>query len=108
MVESLGGTFLHHDGGVENSAAELHGKLAGAGMVLCPVDRLSHDACLAVKKACEARMKPFRMLRGSGLTSLARSLESLAASCANVVEPLKRASRAAGCRRSGCRGRPLP
>lgn len=83
MVESLGGTFIHHDGGVENSASELHGKLAGADMVLCPVDCVSHDACLAVKKACKARMKPFHMLRGSGLTSLARSLGSLAASCAN-------------------------
>jgi len=78
MVERLGCRFNHHDGGVESSPAELHGKLATADVVLCPVDCVSHDACLTVKKACKHTMKPFLMLRSSGLSALARSLEQLA------------------------------
>ncbi|GFK92608.1 hypothetical protein NNJEOMEG_00433 [Fundidesulfovibrio magnetotacticus] len=78
LVERRGGRFHHHDGGMENSASELHGKLASADVVLCPVDCVSHEACLAVKKACRNCMKPFHPLRSSGLSALARSLESLA------------------------------
>ena len=78
MVERMGCRFHHHDGGVENSTSELYGKLATADVVLCPVDCVSHEACQSVKKACKHCMKPFLMLRSSGLSSLARSLDQLA------------------------------
>lgn len=78
VVERQGGTFHHHDGGVEHSLSELHGKLAAADVVLCPVDCVSHEACMAVKKACKICMKPFMMLRSSGLSALARSLDAMA------------------------------
>ncbi|WP_243361133.1 DUF2325 domain-containing protein [Fundidesulfovibrio terrae] len=77
MVERQGLRFNHHDGGMESSPAELHGKLATADVVICPVDCVSHEACLTVKKACKHRMKPFVMLRSSGLSALARSLDQL-------------------------------
>jgi hypothetical protein len=77
MVERLGLRFHHHDGGLESSPAELHGKLATADVVICPVDCVSHEACQTVKKACKHRMKPFVMLRSSGLSALARSLDEL-------------------------------
>ncbi|MFP5239495.1 MAG: DUF2325 domain-containing protein [Acidobacteriota bacterium] len=79
LVERAGCRFHHHDGGVEHSPGELYGKLASADVVLCPVDCVSHDACQAVKKACKHCMKPFMMLRSSGLSALARSLDQLAA-----------------------------
>ncbi|WP_243438228.1 DUF2325 domain-containing protein [Fundidesulfovibrio soli] len=82
LVERAGCRFHHHDGGVEHSPGELYGKLASADVVLCPVDCVSHDACQAVKKACKHCMKPFMMLRSSGLSALARSLDQLAA-CVN-------------------------
>lgn len=82
IVERLGCRFHHHDGGVENSSSELYGKLASADVVLCPVDCVSHEACQAVKKACKHCLKPFHMLRSSGLSALARSLDQLAG-CAN-------------------------
>lgn len=78
MVERMGCRFHHHDGGVENSTSELYGKLAAADVVLCPVDCVSHEACQSVKKACKHCMKPFMMLRSSGLSALARSLDQLA------------------------------
>jgi len=80
LVERSGCRFHHHDGGVEHSPGELYGKLASADVVLCPVDCVSHDACQAVKKACKHCMKPFMMLRSSGLSSLVRSLNRLATS----------------------------
>jgi hypothetical protein len=77
MVERKGCRFHHHDGGVENSPSELYGKLSAADVVICPVDCVSHEACLSVKKACKHCMKPFLMLRSSGLSALARSLDQL-------------------------------
>lgn len=78
MVERAGCSFHHHDGGVEHSSSELYGKLSTADVVICPVDCVSHEACLAVKKACKNCMKPFLMLKSSGLSALARSLDQLA------------------------------
>jgi len=78
VVERQGCVFHHHDGGLENSPGELHGKLAAADMVLCPVDCVSHEACTTVKKACKHGMKPLHLLRSSGLSALVRSLDSIA------------------------------
>ena len=78
MVERAGCTFHHHDGGVENSPSELYGKLSTADVVICPMDCASHEACQVVKKACKNCMKPFLMLKSSGLSALARSLDQLA------------------------------
>lgn len=77
IVERLGGEFEHHDGGLEETQTELYGKLARAEAVLCPVDCVSHEACMAVKRVCKRCMKPFLPLRSSGLSTLARTLETL-------------------------------
>ncbi len=79
LVERRGGEFLHHDGGLEQSRHCLPRLLGGVDAVLCPVDCVSHDACLCVKEVCKHTMKPCKMLRSSGLSSLLRSLEELAA-----------------------------
>ena len=76
-VERRGGAFLHHDGGLEQAPQALPGMLGGVDAVLCPVDCVSHDACKRVKEACKTSNKPCMMLRSSGLSSLARSLEEL-------------------------------
>jgi hypothetical protein len=77
LVERMGGEFLHHDGGLECRRCALGDMLAGADMVLCPVDCVSHDACLRVKRACKAHRKRFLPLRSSGLSSLTRILLEL-------------------------------
>lgn len=82
-VERLGGEFVHHDGGCEQSPHELSGLIgeagAGADVVVCPVDCVSHDACLLVKKLCKLTGKRCLFIRSAGLSSLERSLGELPA-----------------------------
>lgn len=77
MVEEMGGAFMHHDGGKEIAKARLANMIGQADAVLCPVDCVSHDACLSVKKHCKQSNKPYFMMRGSGLSSLAGTLEKI-------------------------------
>jgi len=74
LVEAGNGRFLHHDGGVEDNRAGLPGSLANADMVFCPVDCVSHDACLRVKRHCRQQSKRFIPLRSSGLSAFAAGL----------------------------------
>jgi hypothetical protein len=77
-VERLHGQFEHHDGGVEESRANLQCLLSKADMVFCPIDCVSHDACLKVKRFCKQNAKAFIPLHSSGLSSFARELTQLA------------------------------
>ncbi|NCC26205.1 MAG: DUF2325 domain-containing protein [Deltaproteobacteria bacterium] len=79
LVERYGGKFEHHDGGLEESQATLPVILGGVDAVVCPVDCVSHGACLKVKEACRHKVKPLKLARSSGLSSLARILGELAA-----------------------------
>lgn len=74
LVETLGGRFLHHDGGKEESRNLLPKMLVTADAVLCPIDCVSHDACLSVKKICKRYQKPFVMMRSASLSALAKGL----------------------------------
>ena len=73
-VEEMGGEFRYHDGRSNNGDRELVGMIGWADIVLCPVDVNSHNACLSVKKACKRLKKPYHMLLGSGVSSIARAL----------------------------------
>jgi hypothetical protein len=77
LVESSGAKFLHHDGGKEVAISRLPKMLAQADAVMCPVDCVSHDACLNVKKLCKQYQKQYVMMRSSGLSTLANSLTQL-------------------------------
>jgi hypothetical protein len=77
MIEQAGGAFMHHDGGKEIAKSRLPNMIGKADAVLCPVDCVSHDACLSVKRHCKQSNKPYFMMRGSGLSSLAKSLEKI-------------------------------
>ena len=74
LVKQLHGEFAHHDGGLEDCRANLHCLLGKADMVFCPIDCVSHDACLKVKRFCKQHAKPFIPLRSSGLSAFAREL----------------------------------
>ncbi len=78
LVERCNGCLLHHDGGLEQSVAELESNLMGADAVVFPVDCVSHKAIICVKRLCERRAMPFRALRSSGLGSLVDVLGDLA------------------------------
>ena len=74
LAEKAGAVFLHHDGGVETSGALLAGMVSRADLALFPVDCVSHEAALAVKRLCRQSAKPFLPLRSSGLGSFLAAL----------------------------------
>ncbi len=79
IVEDCGGRFIYHDGGKEEQRAKLGKMLSQADAVICPVNCVSHDACLRAKRFCKYQAKPFIAMRSAGLSALARSLERVAA-----------------------------
>lgn len=74
MVENLNGHFSHHDGGVDDNIGRLGGVLSQADVVLCPVDCVSHGACIRAKTFCKQTAKPFVPLRSAGLSSFVAGL----------------------------------
>ena len=74
VVESLNGRFSHHDGGVDDNIGRLGGVLNQADVVLCPIDCVSHGACLKAKALCKQSAKPFVPLRTAGLSSFVAGL----------------------------------
>jgi hypothetical protein len=78
-IEQLGGTALHHDGGIEESLDLLAGLVSRADIVLFPVDCVSHAAVGAIKRACMAHGKPYQPLRSTGVAAVAAGLSTLMA-----------------------------
>ena len=74
LVERLNGQFIHHDGGIEDHEGQLGRVLGQADVVLCPVDCVSHRACLRAKQFCKRTAKPFVPLRTAGLSSFVTGL----------------------------------
>ena len=69
LLETAGGTLLVHDGGRHNHSSLLPGLISQADQVAFPVDCISHDAALTVKRLCRQLGKPWTPLRSSGLGS---------------------------------------
>jgi Uncharacterized protein conserved in bacteria (DUF2325) len=74
---SCNASLLHHDGGQEEGLHSLGRLVDRADVVLCPIDCVSHQACLKVKALCRRRAKPFVPLRSSSATCFARAIEAL-------------------------------
>ena len=77
LVERAGGSFLHHDGGIEHSMSLLPGLIGRADCTLFPIDCISHDAMGTVKRQCRLSGKPFAPLRTSSLTCLMGGLSAV-------------------------------
>jgi hypothetical protein len=69
LAAEHGAALLHHDAGVEESAAMLAGLVSRADIVLFPVDCVSHAAALRFKSQCQQTGKPMVALRSAGATS---------------------------------------
>ena len=74
LAERRGARLLHHDGGIEDSPTLLPGLIARADLVLFPVDCISHDAALTVKRTCRQQARPFTPLRAASASSLLAAL----------------------------------
>lgn len=79
VVERQNGEFLHHDGGRSESAARLDAMIRAADAVLCPIECVSHDACLRIKRICKRAAKPFVPLRSASLAGFVEGLREVAA-----------------------------
>ncbi len=88
IVSRCNGEFIPHDGGVENGARQLHSALSKADIVLCPVDCVSHGACLKAKKICNDCGKQFVPLRSSGMSSLMRGLVHATGGAKTASKPI--------------------
>lgn len=77
VVERAGGEFLHHDGGIEERGDLLPGLVSRAQVALFPVDCISHDAALSLKRLCRQAGKPFVPLRSSGVSAFLHALAML-------------------------------
>jgi hypothetical protein len=77
LVERTNGRFLHHDGGLEHSAALLPGLVSRADLAVFPVDCVSHDAVASLKRLCRQLGKRYLPLRTSSLACLLSGLASM-------------------------------
>lgn len=69
--------LLHHDGGIEHSLQHLRDLVERADLVFCPVDCVSHGACLLARDLCKRANKPFVPLRSASLSHFRRALDRL-------------------------------
>lgn len=79
LIERVGGRFLHHDGGEEDSVAKLDATLGAADLVICQTGCLSHDAYWRVKSHCKRTGKRCVFVENPSATSLQRALDTLPA-----------------------------
>lgn len=77
LIECSGARFLHHDGGEENSSAQLEVSLAAADLVICQTGCVSHGAYWRVKDYCKRSGKQCVFVEKPSASSLARCLRSL-------------------------------
>jgi hypothetical protein len=78
LAEQANAAFLHHDGGIDDRSGLLEALVARADVTLFPVDCVSHNAVIVVKRTARISGKPFIPLRSSGLASFAAALRSIA------------------------------
>jgi hypothetical protein len=69
--------LLHHDGGIEHSLQQLKDLVEQADLVFCPVDCVSHGACLLARDLCKRTNKTFVPLRSASLSHFRRALDRL-------------------------------
>lgn len=69
--------LVHHHGGEEQALGRIDGLVENCDAVFCPIDCVSHSACLKAKALCKRMQKPFVPLRSSGIASFQRALSSL-------------------------------
>ncbi|MET0748955.1 MAG: DUF2325 domain-containing protein [Rhizobium sp.] len=77
ICSNFGAELLHHDGGLREAVSRIDTHLQTVDCVFCPIDCISHDACLRVKTGCKRFGKTFIPLRNGSKSSLERALHSM-------------------------------
>lgn len=79
IASNFGAELIHHDGGLREAVSRIDNVLPSVDCVFCPIDCISHDACLRVKTGCKKFGKAFVPLRNGSKSSLERALHDLQA-----------------------------
>lgn len=77
IASAHGAQMYHHDGGLREAVSRIDTVLPSVDCVFCPIDCISHDACLRVKTGCKKHGKRFIPLRNGSKSSLQRALEDM-------------------------------
>lgn len=77
-AEAFNVTFLHHDGGMEQSAQLIGDLVEKCDAVVCPVNCINHQACIKAKRICKRLKKPFMPIMTTGQSSFTKALGTLA------------------------------
>ncbi len=84
IASSHGAELIHHDGGLREAVSRIDNILPSVDCVFCPIDCISHDACLRVKTGCKKWGKAFVPLRNGSKSSLERAFLDLKTSRSNA------------------------
>lgn len=77
IASAHGAELIHHDGGLREAVSRIDTVLPSVDCVFCPIDCISHDACLRVKTGCKKFGKTFVPLRNGSKSSLDRALSEM-------------------------------
>ncbi len=77
IASKHGAELIHHDGGLREAVSRIDTVLPSVDCVFCPIDCISHDACLRVKTGCKKFGKTFIPLRNGSKSSLERALQTM-------------------------------
>jgi hypothetical protein len=77
IAENFGVELIHHDGGLREAVSRIDTVLPSVACVFCPIDCISHDACLRVKTGCKKIGTSFVPLRNGSKSSFERAMQEL-------------------------------
>lgn len=77
IAESASAEFVYHDGGKLEGFGRIEDLISQCHVVFCPVNCISHRACLLAKDQCRRRQKAFVPLRSAGGSTFARALQQI-------------------------------
>ncbi|CAG2156418.1 hypothetical protein LMG26411_05241 [Cupriavidus numazuensis] len=69
LVERAGGEFQRHDGGLEQRKGLLPAMVAGADVVVFPVDCVDHDSVAVLKRVCQQQGIAYHPVRSASVAS---------------------------------------
>lgn len=76
-ARSSGASFMHHDGGLEDNITRIDAVLPSVDCVVCPINCISHDACLRAKHGCQKLGKVFLPLKNDSQACFKQALKQL-------------------------------
>jgi hypothetical protein len=77
IAQNFGAELIHHDGGLREAVSRIDTVLPSVECVFCPIDCISHDACLRVKTGCKKTGTSFVPLRNGSKSSFERAMQEL-------------------------------